>query len=120
MARPLLFASLQPDVAEAKGVSLRVLAVLFLALVALATAECAQITGALLVFTLMIAPAAAVLRLGLAPVAGMAAAAGLALVESWAGLALSWQSGFPAVFWIAALGCAVCAAAFGLARALGR
>ncbi|MBO1325237.1 metal ABC transporter permease [Acetobacter sp. TBRC 12305] len=120
MARPLLFASLQPDVAEAKGVSLRVLDILFLALVALATAECAQITGALLVFTLMIAPAAAALRLGLAPVAGMAAAAGLALVESWAGLALSWQSGFPAVFWIAALGCGACAAAFGLARALGR
>ena len=59
IARPLLFASLQPELAEAKGVSLRLLSVLFLAIVALAVAECAQIVGVLLVFALMVGPAAA-------------------------------------------------------------
>ena len=59
ISRPLLFASLQPEVAEAKGVSLRLYSVLFLAIVALATAECAQIVGVLLVFALMVGPAAA-------------------------------------------------------------
>ncbi len=59
ISRPLLFASIQPELAEAKGVSLRLYAVLFLAIVALATAECAQIVGVLLVFTLMVGPASA-------------------------------------------------------------
>ena len=63
ISRPLLFASLQPELAEAKGVSLRGCSVLFLAVVALATAECAQIVGVLLVFTLMVGPAAAAQRL---------------------------------------------------------
>ena len=63
IARPLLFASLQPELAEAKGVSLRLISVLFLAIVALAVAECAQIVGVLLVFALMVGPAAAAQRL---------------------------------------------------------
>src|SRR6201987_5833540 len=49
ISRPLLFASLQPELAEAKGVSLRSISVLFLAIVALAVAQCAKIVGALLV-----------------------------------------------------------------------
>ena len=52
IARPLLFASLQPELAEAKGVSLQLVSLLFLAIVALTVAECAQIVGVLLVFTL--------------------------------------------------------------------
>src|SRR5271168_1761302 len=59
ISRPLLFSTLQPELAEAKGVSLRRYSVLFFAIVALATAECAQIVGVLLVFTLMVGPAAA-------------------------------------------------------------
>ena len=58
ISRPLLFASLQPELAEAKGVSLRLYAVLFLAIVGLAVAECTQIVGVLLVFALMVGPAA--------------------------------------------------------------
>ncbi|HYZ40403.1 MAG TPA: metal ABC transporter permease, partial [Stellaceae bacterium] len=54
ISRPLLFASLQPELAEAKGVSLRLYSVLFLAIVALAVAECVQIVGVLLVFALMV------------------------------------------------------------------
>ncbi|MDN7354519.1 metal ABC transporter permease [Acetobacter senegalensis] len=104
MARPLLFASLQPELAEAKGVHIAVLDVLFLALVAIATAECAQITGVLLVFTLMVAPAATILRLGLPPLVGLLGAAGLAVMEAWGGLMLSWQTDYPTSFWISVLG----------------
>src|SRR5579885_1048322 len=62
ISRPLLFVSLQPELAEARGVSPRLYSVLFLAIVALTTAECAQIVGVLLVFALMVGPAAAALR----------------------------------------------------------
>ena len=72
--RPLIFASLQPELAEAKGVPLRFVSTAFLAVVALAVSECAQIVGVLLVFTLMVGPPAAAQRL----------AGGL-----WSGLALS-------------------------------
>ena len=63
ISRPLLFASLQPEVAEARGVSLRRYAILFAAIVALATSECVQIVGVLLVFALMVGPAAAAQQL---------------------------------------------------------
>ncbi len=85
ISRPLLFASLQPELAEAKGVSLRLYSVLFLAIVALATAECAQIVGVLLVFTLMVGPAAAAQRLTRRVLAGVALSAGWRLAEAWAG-----------------------------------
>ena len=63
ISRPLLFATLSPELADAKGVSLRLVAVLFLAIVAIAVAEAAQIVGVLLVFALMVGPAATSLRL---------------------------------------------------------
>lgn len=103
LARPLLFASLQPELAEARGVNLQRVSTLFLMLVGAATAECAQITGVLLVFTLMVGPAAAAQRLGLAPLAGIVCAAVLALGEAWTGLALSWWTDAPVSFWIAVL-----------------
>ena len=56
IARPLLFASLQPELAEAKGVNLDLVSVLFMIVVALATAEATQIVGVLLVFALMVTP----------------------------------------------------------------
>ena len=57
--RPLLFASLQPQLAEARGVSVRLVGVLFLGLVGLAVAGAAQVVGVLLVFSLLVGPAAA-------------------------------------------------------------
>ncbi|HKT17687.1 MAG TPA: metal ABC transporter permease [Stellaceae bacterium] len=103
IARPLLFASLQPELAEAKGVSLRLYSVLFLAIVAIATAECAQIVGVLLVFALMVGPAAAAQRLagGVAP--GIVLAAVLAIGEAWLGIALAYYTDWPSSFWITAL-----------------
>jgi zinc/manganese transport system permease protein len=107
ISRPLLFASLQPELAEAKGVSLRLYAVLFLAIVALATAECAQIVGVLLVFTLMVGPAAASQRLTRSVGWGVTVSAALALLEAWGGIALAYETDWPASFWITALSAAV-------------
>lgn len=107
IARPLLFASLQPELAEAKGVPLRLYGVLFLALVALATAESAQIVGVLLVFALMVGPAAAAQRLTGGVASGVALSAGLALAEAWLGLALAYYTDWPTSFWITALSAAV-------------
>jgi zinc/manganese transport system permease protein len=103
IARPLLFASLQPELAEARGVSLRTYGVLFLAIVAIATAECAQIVGVLLVFTLMVGPAATAQRLTAGVLTGLALSAMLALVESWAGIMLAYLTDWPTSFWITAL-----------------
>jgi zinc/manganese transport system permease protein len=103
ISRPLLFASLQPELAEAKGVSLRLYSVLFLAIVALAVAECVQIVGVLLVFALMVGPAAAAQRLTTGIGSGLFLSAGLALLEAWTGIALAFYTDWPSSFWITAL-----------------
>jgi zinc/manganese transport system permease protein len=103
MARPLLFASLNPELAEAKGVSLRGLGLVFLGLVGLTTSACAQIVGVLLVFALMVGPAATAQRLTHRVVPGLVLSAGIALTEAWAGIALSYYTDWPASFWISAL-----------------
>jgi len=105
--RPLVFVTLQPELAEAKGVSLRWVAVVFLAIVALATAACAQIVGVLLVFTLMVGPAAAAQNLTSRIGRGIAVAAGLALAQAWGGLTLAYYTNWPTSFWITALSAAV-------------
>jgi len=100
ISRPLIFASLQPELAEAKGVSLRFYAIVFLAIVAVATAESAQIVGVLLVFTLMVGPAAASLALTTRLSSGLLLACGLALFQTWAGIALAFYTDWPSSFWI--------------------
>jgi zinc/manganese transport system permease protein len=106
IARPLIFASLQPELAEAKGVSLRLIATAFLMIVAVAVAESSQIVGVLLVFTLMVGPAAAAQRFTRRLGAGVGLAAALALMEAWGGLTLAYYTDWPTSFWITALsGC---------------
>ncbi len=107
LARPLLFASAQPELAEAKGVDLRLIGVAFLAIVALATAECVQIVGVLLVFALMVGPAAAAQQLTTRLGLGLLLSAALALAEAWLGLTLAYVTDWPASFWITALSAAV-------------
>lgn len=111
ISRPLLFASLQPELAEAKGVSLRLYSVMFLAIVALATAECAQIVGVLLVFALMVGPAAAAQRLASGVAAGVLGSVLLALAEAWLGITLAFYTDWPSSFWITALSALVYLAA---------
>lgn len=105
LARPLWFATLAPELAEAKGVSLRLVAVLFLVLVAVAVAEAAQVVGVLLVFALMVGPAAAAQRLTARLGSGLVLAIGLAVAQTWAGLALAYLSDWPTTFWIVLLSC---------------
>ncbi len=104
IARPLLFATLQPELAEARGVPMRLVSVLFLAVVALATALCVQVVGVLLVFTLLVAPAAAAHRLAHRLGQGVALSAALAVAQTWAGLALAYATDWPVSVWITALG----------------
>jgi zinc/manganese transport system permease protein len=101
--RPLLFASLQPELAEAKGVSLRLVSVLFLAIAALAVAACTQIVGVLLVFTLMVGPAAAAQNLSTRLSVGLVLAALLALAQAWIGVTLAFYTDWPTSFWITLL-----------------
>ncbi len=101
--RPLIFASLQSELAEARGVPLRFVSAAFLAIVAIAVAECAQIVGVLLVFTLMVGPAAAAQNFSRRLKGALALAAGLALAEAWGGLTLAFYTDWPTSFWITAL-----------------
>ena len=114
--RPLIFASLQPELAEAKGVPLRFVGTAFLAVVALTVSECAQIVGVLLVFTLMVGPPAAAQRLASGLWAGLALSAALALAEAWLGLTLAFYSDWPVSFCIAFLSALGYFAALGLPR----
>jgi zinc/manganese transport system permease protein len=103
IARPLVFATLDPELAEAKGVSLRLIAVLFLIVVAIAVAEAVQVVGILLVFALMVGPAAAALRCTTRLKSGIALAIALAVAETWAGIALAYVTDWPPSFWITLL-----------------
>jgi len=103
IARPLLFASLQAELAEARGVPLRLVSTVFLMIVGVAVAECAQIVGVLLVFTLMVGPAAAALAFARRLRAAIALSVALALAEAWGGLTLAFYSDWPVSFWITAL-----------------
>lgn len=100
LGRPLLFATLAPDLAEARGVNLPLISYGFMSLVALASAACSEVAGALLSFSLMIGPAAAALRLGLSPVKGLGFSVASALALSWGALVLSWYSDVPVAFLI--------------------
>ena len=113
VSRPLLFASLQPELAEAKGVPVRLVSVVFLGVVAVAVSESSQIVGVLLVFTLMVGPAAAARNLSPRFGVGVALSAALALCEAWGGVTLAWFTDWPVSFWITALS----AIAYGLSFA---
>jgi zinc/manganese transport system permease protein len=105
--RPLIFASLQPELAEAKGVPLRLISTAFLAIVALAVSACAQIVGVLLVFALLVGPPAAAQRVSTGLWSGVALSAALALGEAWLGLTVAFYTDWPVSFCIAFLSAAV-------------
>jgi zinc/manganese transport system permease protein len=103
ISRPLLFATLQPELAEAKGVSQRLTGIFFMAIVALTVSASVQIVGVLLVFTLMVGPAATAERLTRRLGLGVLIAALLALAEAWAGIAIAFYTDWPVSFCITAL-----------------
>lgn len=103
LMRPLVFASLQPELAEARGVPMRLVSTAFLAVVALAVAASAQIVGVLLVFALMVGPPAAAQRLTTRLWSGLGLAALLSLLVAWLGIVVAYHSDWPVSFCIAAL-----------------
>jgi zinc/manganese transport system permease protein len=90
IARPLLFASLDPHVAAARGVPVRLLGLGFLVLVAAATAESTQVVGALLILGLLAAPAGAAMRLTARPLRALGLSTAIAVASVWIGLSASY------------------------------
>jgi zinc/manganese transport system permease protein len=102
-ARPLFFASVDAEVARAGGVPVRLLGFGFLLVLGLSVAETSQITGALLVFALLVTPAATAHQLTPRPLLGIALSVALALAVTWLGLALAYFSIYPVGFYVTSL-----------------
>lgn len=103
MAHPLLFASFDPDLAEARGVPVRALGSVFLVVVALTISIAVQVVGVLLVFALLVGPAATASRLTYRPGRAIAIAILLGLAYTWLGILLASISPWPVSFFIAVL-----------------
>jgi zinc/manganese transport system permease protein len=103
IGRPLLFCSLDPDVAAARGVPTRLVSGIFLVLVAITVAESVQAVGALLIFSLMVAPAAVAQKLTARPYAAVALSAAMAIAFVWVGLSLAFYTPYPTSFFITGL-----------------
>jgi len=101
--RPLLFSSLDEEVAEAKGLPTLTIGVVFLLLVAVAVSVAVQVTGVLLIFSLMVTPAATAQHLASKPGRVIAISVLLALLVTWVGLFVSFYEPYPASFFITAL-----------------
>ncbi len=107
LGRPLLFASIDGDVAAAAGVPVRALSLAFGLLLSLAVAEVAQITGVLLVFALLVAPAATAQQLTPRVGAGLLVSVVLALLTVWLGLSLSYFTNEAVGFWVSTIALAL-------------
>jgi zinc/manganese transport system permease protein len=111
--RPLLFCSVSPETAAARGVPVRLVGLLFIATMAVGVAEAAQVVGVLLSTALLIGPAASAAYLVARPGLGIAVAAALGVVETWVGIVLAYDSyywtwptsgkGWPVSFFITVL-----------------
>jgi zinc/manganese transport system permease protein len=106
MFRPLLLSSALPEVAEARGVPLRRMELAFLLVMALATSMTVPVVGALLMFSLMIGPAAAARSLTARPGLAMTLSVLIALVTGWVAIAASYQSNWPLGFFVGVIGAA--------------
>ena len=103
VARPLLFASVDPAVAEARGVPVRALGLAFVVLLALTVTMAVQVVGTLLLFALVVTPAATALRLTARPGAVAAISVAIALGSVWLGLVLSAMVNLPPSFFVVAV-----------------
>jgi zinc/manganese transport system permease protein len=101
--RPLLFSSFDPEVAEARGVPTHFLSIIFLVLVAITVSISVQVVGVLLIFTLLVGPAATAMRLVTSPFSAISLAIVLGLLYSWVGIYLAAITNLPVSFFIATL-----------------
>jgi zinc/manganese transport system permease protein len=98
--RPLLFTSLDEEVAEARGMPVFGMGLAFMLLVAAATSIAVQVVGVLLIFSLMVAPAAVAQRIARRPEQGIGLAVAIALLSTWLGLFLAYYLPYPVSFFI--------------------
>ncbi len=101
--RPLLFASFDPEVAEARGVPVRLLSILFLIIVAITVSISVQVVGVLLIFTLLVGPAATAMRIVKNPYLAIEITIVLGITYSWLGIFIAAQTNLPVSFFIATL-----------------
>jgi zinc/manganese transport system permease protein len=101
--RPLLFSSVDEELAAARGVPVTALSMAFMAILAVAVTEAVQVVGVLLIFALIVTPAAIAVRLTARPRTAILLSVGLALLFTWAGLAISYYSPHPVSFFITSL-----------------
>lgn len=107
LARPLLYASVDRDVARASGVPVRLVESAFLLILGLAIAAVSQLTGALLVFALLVAPPASAHLITMRPLAGLCLSVALSLAIVWIALALAYFTIYPVGFYVTTLAFAV-------------
>lgn len=103
IGRPLLWASIDPETAGARGVPVRLIGVLFLLLLGIAAAGTSQVTGSLLVFALLVAPAAAAHQITTRPGYGIAVSVVIALGSTWLGMGFAYFTPYPIGFWVSTL-----------------
>jgi zinc/manganese transport system permease protein len=104
--RPLMLTSALPEVAEARGVSTRRVDLYFLVVMALATSMTVPVVGALLMFSLMIGPAAAARSVTARPGTALTLSVVIALATVWLSIALSYQTNWPLGFFVGTIGAA--------------
>jgi zinc/manganese transport system permease protein len=105
--RPLLFATVDPEVAAGRGVPVRALGIVFAALVGVTAAQGVQIVGALLVMSLLITPAAAAVRVFVSPAATIAASVVFAEISAVGGIVLSLAPGVPVSVFVTTISFAI-------------
>lgn len=103
MYRPLLFASVDAEIADARGVPVRFLSIAFMILLAITVSASVQVVGVLLIFALLILPAAAAQQLTAQPSRAILFAVLLAVAYVWAGLVIGFYLPYPPSFFITAL-----------------
>jgi zinc/manganese transport system permease protein len=103
MYRPLLFASLDEDVAEAKGMRTVLLGAVFMILLASAVSIAVQVVGVLLIFALMVIPAAIAVRLTNRPLRAVAISSAISLSATWLGLFIAFYEPYPVSFFITSI-----------------
>jgi zinc/manganese transport system permease protein len=104
IGRPLLFASIDADVARAHGTPTASLAVVFLLVLAATAAEVSQITGALLVFALLVLPPATAQAISPRPSVSLVASVAIGLFTVWVSLFVAYYSPYPVGFWLTTVG----------------
>lgn len=103
LSRRLLFTSLEPELATAKGISLSAISIIFLMIVAIAVTLASQVVGVILVFTLVIGPPAIAVQLTHHYGYGIILSILLSVLIVWVSIIISYLTDYPISFLISAI-----------------